>query len=118
MSIDALKKLKPDTDSSTSLGDFAENHQLLIQDKVQGFHWNNSQYTLHPFVIYYQENNELKKFFCCVIPDVRKSDAALFYKVQKANLADFKCKLSRLSAIIYFTDGCAGQDKNREKKHL
>ena len=33
--------------------DFAENYSFLVQDAAQGFHWNNSQGTIHPFVIYY-----------------------------------------------------------------
>ena len=35
--------------------DFAENYSDLVQDGVQGFHWNNSQATLHPFVIYFKK---------------------------------------------------------------
>ena len=43
------------------------------------------------------------------------NNVALVYELQKAILADLKCKLPELSTIIYFTDGCAGQYKNREK---
>ena len=111
------KKLKSEIDNSTVLflGDFAENYQFVIQDEVQGFHWNNSQCTLHPVVTYYQENDELKNISYCVISDDRKHDVALVYEVQKAILADLKCKLSGLSTIIYFIDGCAGQYKNWKK---
>ena len=41
----------------------------------------------------------------------------MVYEVQKAILADLKCKLPRLSTIIYFTDGCAGQYKNWKKNY-
>ena len=112
-----LKKLKSEIDSSTVLflGDFAENHQFVIQDEVQWFHWNNSQCTLRPVVTYYQENGELKNISYSVISYDRKHDAALVYEVQKAILADLKCKLPVLPTVIYFTDGCAGQYKNRIK---
>ena len=62
MSNKVSKKIKPEIDSSTVLflGDFTENYQFVIQDEVQGFHWNNSQSTLHPVVTYYQENDELQ----------------------------------------------------------
>ena len=33
--------------------DFAENYSFIVQDAVQGYHWNNSQATLHPIVMYY-----------------------------------------------------------------
>ena len=32
------------------VGDFSENYSFIVQDAVQGFHWDNSQCTLHPFV--------------------------------------------------------------------
>ena len=80
------------------------------------FHWNNSRCTLHPAVTYYHENDELKNISYCVISDNRKHDLALVYEVQKAILADSKCKLSGLSTIIYFTNGCAGEYKNWKKK--
>ena len=35
----------------TISGDFAENYKFVVQDEVQGFHWNTSQITLHPVVI-------------------------------------------------------------------
>ena len=49
------------------LGDFTENYRFVIQDEVQGFHWNNFQCTLHPVVTYYQENDELKNISYCII---------------------------------------------------
>ena len=38
--------------------DLSENYSIL-QDDAQGFHWNNSQATLHPFVAYYVDSREL-----------------------------------------------------------
>ena len=40
------------------------------------------------------------------------------YEVQKAILADLKCKLPGVSTIICFTDGCDGQYQKREKNYL
>ena len=67
----------------------------MIQDEVQGFHWNNFQCTLHPVVTYYQENDELKNISYCVISDDIKH-VALVYEVQKAILGHLKCKLPGL----------------------
>ncbi|KAL5509316.1 hypothetical protein EMCRGX_G004658 [Ephydatia muelleri] len=36
------------------LGDFSENYSFVIQDAVQGFHWNNDQATIHPFIAYWR----------------------------------------------------------------
>ena len=32
---------------------FVKNYSFSVQVAAQGFHWNNSQATIHPFVIYY-----------------------------------------------------------------
>ena len=29
--------------------DFTENYSFVVQDEVQGFHWNNTHATLHPY---------------------------------------------------------------------
>ena len=36
--------------------DFSDNYAFVLQDAAQGFHWNNAQATIHPFVIYYRES--------------------------------------------------------------
>jgi hypothetical protein len=48
-----LKELKCNLRSSefVVLCNFAENYSFVLQDEAQGFHWNNAQATIHPFVI-------------------------------------------------------------------
>ena len=55
-----LKELKDTLGNNTAivLVDFAEIYSFVIQDEVQGFHWNNVQATLHPIVIYYKQNGK------------------------------------------------------------
>ena len=93
-----LIKLKYEIDSSARpyFRDFAGNYQFVIQDDVQGFHWNNSQCTLHPVNTYVLENDQLKSISYCFISDDRKHDVAFVYEVKKAILADLKCKLREL----------------------
>ena len=117
MSIEVLKKVKI-CSAVLFFNDLAKNYQFVIQDEVQRFHWNNSQCTLHPVVTYYQQNDELKNISYCVISDDRKHDVPLVYEVQKAILADLRCKLLGLSTIIYFTDKCVGKYKNWEKYYI
>ena len=94
-----LKKLKSDIDSLAILylGSFAENYQFVIQNEVQGSHWNNSRCTLHSVNTCFLENDELKSISYCIFFDDRKHDAALVYEMKKAILADLKCKLAELS---------------------
>ena len=37
------------------IADFSENCLFILQDEAQEFHWNNSQATIHPIVVYYTE---------------------------------------------------------------
>ena len=53
-----MRKDTIDDCSAIVLFDFAENYSFVIQDEVQGFHWNNLQATLHPIVLYYRENGK------------------------------------------------------------
>lgn len=50
--------------------DFAENYSFVLQNEVQAFHWNNSQCTIHPFVVYFKENGSLKNISFVIISEV------------------------------------------------
>ncbi len=71
-----LSKLKDELKDNEAivLLDFSENYAFVAQDVVQSFHWNNSQATLHPFVVYYKSKGELKHLNLCVISDCLKHD--------------------------------------------
>ena len=45
------------------VGDFAENYCFIVQDAAQGYHWDNSQCTLNPFVFYHNESGSIKVDF-------------------------------------------------------
>jgi hypothetical protein len=55
------KELKCDLQSGefVVLCDFAKNYSFVLQDGAQGFHWNNTQATIHPFVIYFKKSDAL-----------------------------------------------------------
>ena len=60
--------------------DFAENYIFIVQDAIQGHHWNNSQVTLHPFVIYFKnEKKQLHGRNLCIISDCLKHNANTVY---------------------------------------
>ena len=105
--------LRPN-ESALILLDFAENYSLVCQDAVQGFHWETSQATLHPFVVYYREEvgGELKSLSVCIISDDREHVTGTVHAFQKAMLEKVKLHLPQVKNIIYFSDGAAGQYKN------
>ena len=110
-----LKKCKNDLRENEAiiLGDFAENYKLVIQDEVQGYHWNQQSCTLHPIVIYHRQGTELKEHSLCFISDDHIHDTPFVYKVMTKSLEFIKEKICKDPAkVSYFSDGCAGQYKN------
>ena len=55
---DAMSSLLPG--QFIVIHDFSENYTFVLQDAAQGFHWNNSQATIHPFVAYYRQSGKLE----------------------------------------------------------
>lgn len=95
--------------------DFAENYSFIIQNAAQGFHWNNSQATIHPFVIYYRNvNGQLEHYSFVIISDCLIHDSvAVNLFIDK--LVDFlKGKFEVISKIYYLSDGAASQYKNKK----
>ena len=68
------------------LGNFAENFSFIVQDEVQGFHWN----TLRPVVVYYKNGNALQSVSYCILSDDNKHDVGMVYQVQKEIKTDLK----------------------------
>lgn len=54
--------------------DFAENYSFVVQNAVQGYHWNNKQATIHPFVVYYKHEGDVKHISFIVISEVLKHE--------------------------------------------
>ena len=98
-----LKQRKFDLsdDEAIVMLDFAENYQFIVQDKIQGFHGNGTQCTLHPVVIYTKNGGDLNSESLCFISDDLHHNF---------NLEFIEC----------FSDGCAAQYKNCKKlfKHM
>ena len=81
-----LKNLKENLNDSEYivLGDFAENYKFIVQDEIQGYHWNKDQCTLHSIVIYFKSGeSELKANSLCFISDDVDHDTCFVYEIQK-----------------------------------
>lgn len=99
--------------------DFAENYSFIIQDEAQSYHWNNAMATIHPFVIYFKnEESKLKHLSFACISNCLNHDAALIHLFQKKVLNWLKEHPEVFPTIIkkfyYFSDGCGNQYKNRK----
>ena len=96
------------------VGDFAENYSFVVQNAAQGQHWNNSQCTLHPFVCYFKgPDSTIQHESFCFISDYTKHSTAMVHTFLKTLIPFLKNKHPALKKVIYFSDGCAGQYKNR-----
>ena len=95
------------------IGDFAEIYRFVVQDEIQSFHWNKTQGTLHPIVIYYKINEELKNDSICFISDDLVHDVDMVYHIMKLTIDYIKNNIDpSIKVVHYFSDGCAGQYKN------
>lgn len=100
------------------ISDFAENYSCIIQNEIQGYHWNNEQVTLHPFVAYYKtDGGETKIISYVALSDHLKHSTATFYAYQRKFIQHLKEELEKqgitLTKIHYFSDGARSQYKNR-----
>ena len=93
--------------------DFSENYSFVLQDTVQGFHWNNAQATIHPFVVYYCDSDELCHHSFVIISDCLHHDTVAVHLFRKSLMDYLKENLgSVLRKVFYFSDGAASQYKN------
>ena len=95
------------------IADFSENYSFVLQDEAQGFHWNNSQATVHPFMVYYMESGKLQQLTYVIISDCLHHDTVAVYVFQKC-LIEFLLTKFVPQKILYFSDGAAAQYKNRK----
>lgn len=98
------------------LADFSENYSFIVQDAIQGYHWNNDQATVHPFVCYYRtaEDEPLKCATLMVISDEKSHNTLVVHTFQKELVKFLEEKIGKVDKVFYFSDGAASQYKNRK----
>ena len=92
--------------------DFAENYSFVVQDAIQGFYWDSSQATVHPFAVYHKVGGSLKVTSLCVISDHMRHNTATVYAFLCVVVPFLKTLITDLRLIMYWSDGAAGQYKN------
>ena len=97
--------------------DFSENYSFILQDAAQGYHWNNLQATIHPFVGYYRDSGEIQHLSYVVISECLIHNTVAVYLFQKSFTAFLKRVApaeNPFTKIMYFSDGASSQYKNRK----
>lgn len=96
--------------------DFSENFAFVVQEAVQGFHWNNNQATVHPMVIYFwnQETAKVDHVSYVGISDCLEHDTIAVFMFQQKLVEFLKEKFTTVTKIKYFSDGAPQQYKNKK----
>lgn len=95
--------------------DFAENYAFIVQNSVQGIHWNNNQATIHPFAIYYKDDkNVLQMINLVSISECLHHDTVAVHMFQSGLVKFIREKIPSVNHIIYFSDGASAQYKNKK----
>lgn len=94
--------------------DFSENYSFVVQDEVQGWHWANAQCTIHPFVIYYKDDeNVLQHRSIVMIAESLKHDFAAVNLFQEKLFQFLQNRYSSIKKLMFFSDGAGSQYKNK-----
>lgn len=97
------------------LADFAENYTYVVQDEIQGYHWVNDQVTLHPFVLYFRdENSKLRSHSLCALSNYLEHNTSVVHVFQSYVVKYIKHNLPKVEKLVYFSDGSGSQYKNKK----
>lgn len=96
--------------------DFSENYTFLIQDAIQKYHWVNEQCTIHPFALYWRDDDKLKMQSIVVIAESTKHDVTAVHMFQLKLFEYLKSNpvFNKINHIEFFSDGAGGQYKNKK----
>ena len=93
--------------------DFIENYSYTIQNEIQSYHWNRGGCKIHPVRLYLKKDDKVLFSNHCFISDDLQHDTCFVNYVQKEISKWLKENHPKINQVHYFTDGCAGQYKNR-----
>lgn len=98
----------------SSLWDFAENYVCEIQNAPQGVHWGKNQIPLHINCTKYNNGNSTEQIFSVFVCEAMKHNTIVLYACQEILIKILKEKFANAKKIIYKSDGCAEQYKNKK----
>ena len=110
-----VKKASLKSDEAVLILDFAENYSFVVQDCAQSYHWNNTQATIHPFVLYYlnPETKEIRSASFSCTNDHMTHNIITVYAFPKTLINDhIKTRYPFLKSISHFSDGSPAQYKS------
>lgn len=88
---------------------------FFFQDAIQAQHWNHQQVTLHPFAIYYKdENSETKEQSLLIIAESLEHTYEAVHQFKGVLFKYLNENFALIKKIFFFSDGAASQYKNKK----
>jgi hypothetical protein len=94
--------------------DFGQNYLCTFQDEAQAAHWNHSQVTIHPVILYYRCDCSkiVRNDIIVISPDLKHDRQAVkVFEDEAVKHIEAETKLT-FEKKIQFTDGAASQYKS------
>ena len=93
--------------------DFAENYTAVLQDEIQSAHWHQKQVTLFTAIAWVGDNSAKPTRSFVNISDDLTHNKHSVWVFMKNIIKSLQAEFPNLKHIHVFSDGCAGQFKNR-----
>ena len=93
--------------------DFAENFSCRSMDEIQTAYWNQTGVTLHPIVVYYMQNGNLKHKSLVMISDDMNHSAGTVKRFIEDLIPQLLEIDPEMMKIYYWTDSPSSQYRNR-----
>lgn len=93
--------------------DFAENFSCRNSDEIQSAYFNQTSVTLHPVVLYFKENNELKHKSIVIVSDTLGHNANTVVTFMDTIISEVKQVVPNVKVCHYWTDSPTSQYRNK-----
>ncbi|XP_052257645.1 uncharacterized protein LOC127862523 [Dreissena polymorpha] len=93
--------------------DFAENYACRSSDEIQSAYFNQTGVTLHPVVIYYMQNNELKHKSIVIVSDTLAHNAHTVVTFLDTIQKEVKQMIPDIEVCHFWTDSPTSQYRNK-----
>ena len=115
-----LKSIKKNLalDSVIILLDYSENYSFIYQDAIQSVHWDNTQATLNPIVVYINVNGKIIVNSFCIISDHLTHNTLAAHSFIKVVLDYIKVNYVNIKRVIYFSDGASQYENYKNMINL
>ena len=110
--IKCLKENLPNTHVAIHM-DFAENYMCRSSEEIQSAYFNQTSVTIHPVVIYFRDNNELKHNSLVLVSDTLHHNASTVATFLDTVISEVKQIVPNVTVCHYWTDSPTSQYRNK-----